>query len=415
MMQASLPHIIEQHAEEAAFLWLLRDNAVTEAHYNLTHLQELEERIEAHIDGLRIAGDEGWKCCLENLRQFPESGEMFAATILALESNHNEYLQQLYTLAETNHSTERGLISALAWVDSRHLQSKVSDILNAKNTFLQRIGISTCAIRRVNPRQYLELAIKSQNTQLCCRALKAAGELARNDLSNLITHYLTSDNVCIRFWAAWSLTLLGNRNKALHTLKSFLLPSSDYAFKAAQLLLRDHELKETQRLLGQLIKQPNNLRLTIQGSGMSGDARYIPWLIEQMNTPAQARVAGEAFSLITGIDLAYNDLETDQPSNFHVGPTESAQDPNTQLDPDENLPWPDAELIKLWWQQHKNELPLGQRYLMGKPISVEQCRIVLKTAMQRQRHAAALELALMKPETILFETRAKAELQIKST
>lgn len=114
MMQASLPHIIEQHAEEAAFLWLLRDNAVTEAHYNLTHLQELEERIEAHIDGLRIAGDEGWKCCLENLRQFPESGEMFAATILALESNHNEYLQQLYTLAETNHSTERGFISALA-------------------------------------------------------------------------------------------------------------------------------------------------------------------------------------------------------------------------------------------------------------------------------------------------------------
>ena len=52
--------IITQHAEEAAFLWLQRDAAVREPHYSLADLAELDNRVEAHIDGLRIAGDAGW-------------------------------------------------------------------------------------------------------------------------------------------------------------------------------------------------------------------------------------------------------------------------------------------------------------------------------------------------------------------
>src|SRR4030095_1130335 len=45
-----IPDVVEQHAEEAAFLWNLRDAATEEPHYALRHLAALEERIEAHID-----------------------------------------------------------------------------------------------------------------------------------------------------------------------------------------------------------------------------------------------------------------------------------------------------------------------------------------------------------------------------
>lgn len=51
--------IVSQHAEEAAFLWLLRDRAVYAPHYSLADLSELDDRVEAHLDGLRIAGDAG--------------------------------------------------------------------------------------------------------------------------------------------------------------------------------------------------------------------------------------------------------------------------------------------------------------------------------------------------------------------
>jgi len=55
--------IVSQHAEEAAFLWLLRDLAVAAPHYSLQDLADLDERVEAHIDGLRVAGDPGWVFC----------------------------------------------------------------------------------------------------------------------------------------------------------------------------------------------------------------------------------------------------------------------------------------------------------------------------------------------------------------
>ena len=48
--------IIEQHAGEAAFLWTLRDAAGGEPHYKLWELAKLDDRVEAHIDGLRVAG-----------------------------------------------------------------------------------------------------------------------------------------------------------------------------------------------------------------------------------------------------------------------------------------------------------------------------------------------------------------------
>ncbi len=135
--------------------------------------------------------------------------------------------------------------------------------------------------------------------------------------------------------------------------------------------------------------------------------------MQHMETPELARVAGEAFSLITGVDLAWEDLETDQPEGFEAGPTESAEDENVALDPDENLPWPHPGLIQQWWQQHQADFPVGQRYLMGKPVSEAQCCEVLKTGMQRQRIAAAFELALMRGDGVLFATHSKATQQKK--
>ena len=48
----------------------------------------------------------------------------------------------------------------------------------------------------------------------------------------------------------------------------------------------------------------------------------------------------------------------------------------------------------------------GTRYLCGKPISEQQCQQVLRQSYQRQRAAAAIELAMMRPGQPLFEVRA---------
>jgi uncharacterized protein (TIGR02270 family) len=146
--------------------------------------------------------------------------------------------------------------------------------------------------------------------------------------------------------------------------------------------------------------------IALIGAGAIGDPVLIHWLIEHMSIPELARVAGESFSLITGVDFVYEDLEDEWPEGFEAAPSEEPEDEYVARDPDEDLPWPDPKLIDEWWGKNKNNFRNGTRYLCGKPISEEQCQYVLRYGYQRQRAAAAFELAMMKPGTPLFNVKA---------
>ena len=155
-----------------------------------------------------------------------------------------------------------------------------------------------------------------------------------------------------------------------------------------------------------LARNPQTARLAVIAAGIIGDPAGIPWLIEQMSIAPLARVAGEAFTMITGVDLAYDDLDTDKPEGFESGPTEDPNDDNVEMDPDERLPWPDSGLISSWWHKHASEFQTGVRHLLGKPITMDWMQQVLRIGRQRLRAAAALELAIMRPGEPLFEVRA---------
>ena len=82
-------------------------------------------------------------------------------------------------------------------------------------------------------------------------------------------------------------------------------------------------------------------REAIIGAGISGDPSYMPWLIKQMEVPKLAKIAGESFSFISGVDIAYEDLEGELPKNFATGPTENPEDEEVAMDTDGDLPCPD--------------------------------------------------------------------------
>ena len=155
-------------------------------------------------------------------------------------------------------------------------------------------------------------------------------------------------------------------------------------------------------------RTPANKRLLIQGAGIAGDAQYLPWLIGQMADDAFARLAGESFSMITGLDLAYLDLDRKPPGDFEAGPTENPEDENVEMDPDDSLPWPDQAKIQQWWAVNGRRFQPGVPYFMGAPVTREHCIQVLKEGYQRQRIAAAEYLCLLTPGTPLFNTRAPA-------
>jgi len=107
--------IVSQHAEEAAFLWTMRERAVGAQHYSLRSVARLDERLEAHLDGLRVAGEPGWEICKEALG-LEGPGEVFAAAVLAFESGHEDWMTTVLEVATRSPELARGLVSALGWI-----------------------------------------------------------------------------------------------------------------------------------------------------------------------------------------------------------------------------------------------------------------------------------------------------------
>jgi uncharacterized protein (TIGR02270 family) len=159
-----------------------------------------------------------------------------------------------------------------------------------------------------------------------------------------------------------------------------------------------------------LNSDPRHARLAVTACGIIGDPSFIPWLIGRMEIPEVARVAGESFSMITGIDLAYDDLERDAPDGFQAGPNDNPADDNVALDPDEDLSWPDPALIHQWWEREGSRFAAGTRHLLGRPLSPDTCQHALNAGFQRQRRAAAFELALAGADVKLLNWRTMTSL-----
>jgi hypothetical protein len=81
-----LENIIRQHAEQAAFLWTVYDRARLYPEENPemdeVRIARLLERLEAHLDGLRVAGADGVRIAGERFAEYPEAGELFVLRML---------------------------------------------------------------------------------------------------------------------------------------------------------------------------------------------------------------------------------------------------------------------------------------------------------------------------------------------
>jgi uncharacterized protein (TIGR02270 family) len=397
--------IVEQHAEEAAFLWLLRDVAVDAPHYALRHLARLDERVEAHVDGLRVAGEPGWAIALAQSEQHQAAGEMFAAGVLALESQDDAKIERVVALAEAVPETTRGLISALGWVAPERLRGTVKGFLDSASPQRRMLGLAACSVHRVDPVPYLRRLLYDDAPIVRARALRLIGEIGGAYLGQQLRDALHDPDDCCRFWAAWSAGLTGEHGHAVSMLRPHAEGDGLFKWRALDLVLRIMPSADARSWLRGLTGSPRHARLTVIACGIIGDPLFVPWLIGRMAIPELARVAGESFSMITGVDLAYDDLETDAPEGFAAGPTHSPADESVAMDPDENLPWPDPALIQSWWQQHGARFPAGTRHLLGRPLSPEACEHALTHGFQRQRRAAAFELALARRNASLLNWR----------
>ncbi len=404
--------IYERHVDDAAFLWVLRSVAVDQPQYTPYELMKLEKRIEKHVDALMIAPDVAWEACQEACT-IEEGGEAFIMAMCAFRSMEVDKIQKAVEFGLTNDETFKGITSALGWLDTKIAEPWVNRFIQSKDLNHKHLALAVCSIRREDPGEFLQKILTRedciQHDKLYVRAIRLVGELKRKDLIPAVNQAMDSEDPDIVFWSHWSAVLNGNR-AAVENFKNFTNLEENLQNKVIDLVFRILPVEEGRQWITQLSKDPESIRKVIRATGVLGDPQVVPWLIERMKEPNLARVAGEAFTFITGIDLEQHGLANDMPDLFdELEETDGDDDASVYSLEDENLPWPNTEKVAAVWQQYGNSFSAGKRYFLGRPLQVETLHQALKNAGQRHRHAAALELTLQFPEHRYVNTKAKVQ------
>ncbi len=390
---------------------MLREIAIHAPHYTLKDLSSLDARIEAHLEGLNVAGPDGWRICVEELK-WAEPGEVFAASAVAFASDDVSRMQPILDAVRESPELARGVIGALGFLPRKIVMARIAQLASSHSADLRFIGLSASAIHRIDPGATLVNSLASDNARLRARARRTVGELAHRDLLPQVREGLKDEDQSARFWAVWALGLLGDRGVS-DALDGFLIDDFPRWSDAVNLRARLTPPPAAQTWRDRLAKGPTTMRQAIVAAGAIGDPVAIPWLMELMTDKKLTRAAGEAFTTITGADLSLLKLESTSPEEGGSGPNDDPDDDQTAMDPDENLPWPDANAVVKWWSQNSSRFVQGKRYLLGKMIEKESLDSALRVGKQRHRAAAALELVLSDPKatTPLFEVRANARTQ----
>jgi len=404
---AAFAHIIEQYASDGAFLWLLRNDAVNSVLYNANDLAELDHRLSGHLHGLQLAGEAGWESCQQQL-EFEEAGEAFIAAVCAFQSGSADKIQYVCETALANAEMRKGLISAMGWIDPAVASFWIERFLNVADSGYRYLGLAACSERRYDPQQLLTQILTDdkllEQPEVHARALRLVGEIKRTDLVPALNQGMDVENDGVKFWANWSAVLLGNK-AAVNNLKAFVMQDNALKDQALELVFNVLSVSDARQWITEISSDLSQNRTVIRTTAILGDPHAIPWLIQQMNKPIFARLAGLSFSLITGVDLQQAGLDKIVESQIQANMDEDDFEDEAE-DMDADLSWPDPLKVKNFWEQQSGKLKVGERYFLGRPIESSWLAEVDRSGNQLQRTCAALKRTILEPGEALINTAA---------
>ncbi len=400
--------VVEQHAEDAAFLWTARQVAITAPDVRLDDLIRLDERLDANLDGLRIAGKAGAKIAISAL-DGGEAGEVFAAAVLAAEDGEGGRLARMMESAAGEDGVT-GISGALGWLPLRKGRGALDRLGASRAPFARRAALVGLAAHRRDAKGLLDAALLDDDLGLNAVALRTIGELRRLDRTGALDVGVQADDRESRFWAAWSATLLGDRRGA-RVLQAIATAGGAFAEESATRAAIALAPDEVRSWISDMAKEDALHRVAFRAAAALGDPSAIPILLEALDVPARARVAADAFTTITGIAIA-GDLAGAAPEGFVSGPTADPDDEDITPDPDGNLAWPRAAEIRATWAKREKDFAPGVRYLLGRPLTRDALLAALVEGRQPERARAAFEIA--RAGDALFDVTAPADRQVRA-
>jgi uncharacterized protein (TIGR02270 family) len=141
--------------------------------------------------------------------------------------------------------------------------------------------------------------------------------------------------------------------------------------------------------------------------GFTGRAAAVEAALGWIGEEKLGKLAAEAVSAVTG--LAVEGKLAAPPKRWDPDAPEEGEE--EEYGPESDLPAPKPEAVLAWWEKEKKRFDPAQRWLFGKPWSMEGLLTALEDGPCRRREWLALDLAIRSRGQHQLETTAWARRQ----
>ncbi|WPB72812.1 TIGR02270 family protein [Archangium violaceum] len=411
-----LESIYEEHLSEAAFLWTQWEQELRGARSTLTEVAVREERLLAHLDALVIGGEPVAEALLKPALEGEDPGEVFTAAFASIAETPPAALETVLVLVPVAPAPVLSALKRALELSGREgVESALVARLRGSEAVLVALALEVLAFRdAVPPGMALELLGHSDG-RVAAAALRALGAAPRKVSSFDVVPWMSDPRPEVR-WAAVELALLSGSRAAWTECRTEIEKRGPALREALMFLALGGDDKDLERLLV-LAGDEAVCADALWALGFTGRVAAAELCLElTRQKPSVARLAGEAFSSITGLKLKGVYVEEREVAEEAALPPLEEEDLDADLSPkpEDSLPVPALASVMGWWQEARKDFSKDRRYLGGQPFSGATLLEALASGVMRRRSVHALELALrthgmQQVRTFAFTKRQRAE------
>jgi uncharacterized protein (TIGR02270 family) len=384
--------ILEEHFEELDFLWEQRERVIFAGDWTLRNLTHLDERVEAHLDGLRIGGEHSVKIARPQLASDDTTATAAAFTLLAMGSAPLAG-EVLGAAVDALPPTRERIRIALRHSDPLLSTDRLYELSIGGDPGLRALAADVLAFHRLRPPPEVERLLDLADVTVLRLGYAAAGRFGRMTATNL-KKAVASDDAALRQVALEAAARCGVPD-LVPLCREEARRGGRAVPEAVAFLGVVGELDDVAGLrvaLGDSALAP----FALAGMGSLGNVAAIPLILEMMAQPASAEAAAAAFVRITGADKIRAGV-----SAAAVGEGVHAEQEGA-----EDGPSPDPARASAVWNEIAPKFAPSQRWQDGIDISTTPFAIAQDTLSLASRRDMYLRMRAKDPKAPDLELEA---------
>lgn len=370
--------IVEEHFEELSFLWEQRERFLFAPDWTLANLGDLEERLEAHADGLRIAMDAFVDLATPALVGDDASAAAAAAIVLGTGGRKDLASQVIAAISVTTPAAAEGIRIGLQQTDVEMVSDDLYDLAVSNRIDCRAVAADILTFHRLRPPPDLDRLLSSGSVSVCRLAFASAGRVRGALHRQRVEDALSQEDPTLASTALEAAALAGipglaDLCRAAHRKRA---PRRGEALAMLGVVGDSTDAG----MLADAIDDVDAAQGAIDGLAALGVTEGVPHLLAAIDRSTLGEQAAEALRRITGIEVV-----------------RLASSPSADVDEFAETISPSAEYARSEWDRVRARFAPGRRYQVGLDVSEMSVDASLTALPLRSRRDAYLRARSVSP------------------